>query len=152
MSIEWQAPEFEYHAKTMRWYWFSILLAVLILAAAVWQKNFLFGVFIVVAEILIIVWANREPRNIEFVLTEQGIRIGGGKTEAYAEIESFSLAKSPGEWAIIVLNFKRRLRPVLRLLAPSELIDEIETKLRMALPEKDYQESFIESLEKISRF
>ena len=150
--IQWRAPEFEYRAKTMGWYWLSILLAVLILAVAVWQKNFLFGIFVVIAEILILVWANREPRMIEFALTEHGIQIGGSKTELYAEIESFSLAPNPGEWAALTLRFKRRLRPVLHALLPSARLAEIETKLQSFLKQQDYQESFLEILEKISRF
>ena len=78
MEIQWHAPEFEYRAKTMSWYWLSILLAVVILALAVWQKNFLFGIFVIVAEILILVWANREPRTLRAYFEELAAGAGPG--------------------------------------------------------------------------
>src|SRR3990167_8463140 len=52
-ELSWEAPEFEFREKTVSWYWVTIIGAVLILALAVWQRNFLFGVFILMAEALI---------------------------------------------------------------------------------------------------
>lgn len=150
--ISWQAPEFEYRAKTILWYWLSIFIAVVILAAAVWLRNFLFGIFMVIAEILILVWANREPRILNFALTEQGLQIGARKFEPYNEIESFSVLRGAETWTDIMLRSKRRLRPVLHLLVPSARLTEIEGRLKTLLPEEDYQESFIETLERILRF
>lgn len=60
-EIKWQAPEYEYREKTVSWYWISIVVAALVIAFSVWQKNFLFGFFIVIAEMLFIVWGNRTP-------------------------------------------------------------------------------------------
>ncbi|MDP3892652.1 hypothetical protein, partial [Nocardioides sp.] len=67
-NIEWRAPEFYYREKGVSWYWLSIIAAIVILSVSVWQKNFLFAVFVVIAEILMLVWAGRKPREISFSL------------------------------------------------------------------------------------
>ena len=83
--IEWKAPEFEYREKDVSWYWLSIIAAVVILGAAVWQKNFLFAVFVVIAEILMLVWAGRKPREITFSLNEKGLTMSGNKSRTFPQ-------------------------------------------------------------------
>jgi len=67
-EFHWQTKEYEYHEKDIFWYWASIIIAVGIVAFAVWQKNFLFAAFVIIAEILVLVWAERKPDTIEFML------------------------------------------------------------------------------------
>ncbi len=85
LKIEWQAPEFEYREKDISWYWLSIIVAVLILSVSVWQKNFLFAAFVVMAEMLILVWAGRKPREISFSLDEKGLTISGNKSRTFPQ-------------------------------------------------------------------
>ena len=40
-AIEWQAPAFRYYPKDVSWYWLSFIIAILIMAFAIWQNNFL---------------------------------------------------------------------------------------------------------------
>ena len=63
-DILWEAPEYIYREKTMRWYWANIAVATVLIAIAIWQHNFLFGFFIFVAEILLLAWSQREPEKI----------------------------------------------------------------------------------------
>ena len=74
-EIAWEAPEFEYRHKDISWYWISIIVAVVCIGFAAWQKNFLFGFFVLVAEILILAWANQQPAIFNFRLTEKGLFI-----------------------------------------------------------------------------
>ena len=75
--IEWEAPEFEYHEKDPLWYWGSMIIAVIILGIAIWQKNFLFATFIVVAEILLMTIGGKQPRLIRFRIDDRGFEIIG---------------------------------------------------------------------------
>jgi hypothetical protein len=75
----WEAPEFEYRPKNISWYWLSIIVSAAIIAFAIWERNFLFGIFIVIAEILFIAWGNETPATIHFVLTENDLSIGEAK-------------------------------------------------------------------------
>src|SRR3990167_3564751 len=89
-EMAWVAPEFEYRRKNVSWYWISIIIAVICIGFAAWQKNFLFGIFVLVAEILILAWGNQKPAMFSFRLTEKGLYIGDRKFFPYTEIESFS--------------------------------------------------------------
>jgi len=109
-EITWDAPEFEYREKEVSWYWLSIIAAALIIAFAVWDKDFLFGFFVVVAEILFIVWGNRVPHVITFTLTDSEIDIGGYKSYLLKEFESWSVDSTGEEWAEIFFSFNHTLR------------------------------------------
>jgi hypothetical protein len=153
MEIEWSAPEYEYRPKDVSWYWLTIIAAVLILALAVWQRNFLFGFFVVVAELLLIVWGNREPREIAFSLSDKGLTVDGKKFYAWSEVRNWSAnAPEEAEYGDIVLNFKGRLRPAMRILAPARNFAEIRKALAGMVPETEWEESVLDSLERFLGF
>ena len=151
-EIIWTAPEFEYREKDISWYWMSIIVAVLIIGVAVWQRNFLFGFFVVIAEILLLVWGNRKPLLIDFTLTEKGLTIGGRKFYAVGEIESFSFDDSGDEWADIVLLFRRHFRPTLTVHIPKARAGEVQRTLKLLVGQIEREESFIDVLQKFLRF
>lgn len=151
-EIHWQAPEFEYREKTVSWYWISIIAAACIIAFAVWERNFLFGFFVVVAEILVITWANREPREIDFELTDSGLTVGPHKYHALKEFESWSAEEFAEGWSEIAFNFRAKLRTPLKILAPTETLDEIRKNLKLILREVEHQTTLIEAIEKLLRF
>jgi len=152
-QIKWQAPEFKYRPKSISWYWISIILAVILLGAAVWQKNFFFGFFVVAAEILILIWANREPPLVEFSLNEKGLSVGGREFHAYTEIESFSADEEmDAEWPDLFFQFRRRLKPVLKIKAPKNQMAEIQNALKAVLPQIKHEQSLLDALEEFIGF
>ena len=150
--MTWEAPEFEYAEKGVSWYWISMIGAALIVAFAVWTKIFLFGLFIVIAEVLIISFGNKEPRTIAFKLSDQGIAIGASKHHAMREFQSWSAGDYEGALVEIIFMFKGRLKIPLMVLIPSERLEELREKLASVLTEVEHKPSFLDSLEKISRF
>jgi hypothetical protein len=150
--LAWEAPEFEYRPKEVSWYWLSIIIAAAMVAFAVWEKNFLFGFFIVVAEMLFIVWGNRVPKMINFTLTDTEIDLQGYRSHLIKEFESWSFDSNAGEWADIVFYFRSRMRPPLIILVPEEDAEEIRANLKTALKEIDHEPTLIDSIEKFLRF
>lgn len=152
-ETSWSAPEYEYWPKSVSWFWLTIIAAILILAVAVWQKNFLFGFFVIVAEILLIVWGNREPREVHFSVSDRGLTIDNKKLYAWSEIQNWS-ADEPRESGRgdIILDFKARFRPNLRILVPKDRFAEVKAALAERLPEVEREESVIDSLEKFLGF
>ncbi len=147
-KLEWDAPEFIHHEKDISWYWMSIILAVLILAAALWQRNFLFGFFVVAAEILILVWANHAPRRVRFTLTEKGLTVDGKKSYALTDILGFRAHEhEEHEWSRMVFYFRRHFAGTLAVLVPTVRLAEIKNfLLRAGVSETDRDESFIDIL------
>ena len=48
-EIIWQAPEFRYRHKDESWYWLTIMATAVLFLISLWQKNFLFAIFAVIA-------------------------------------------------------------------------------------------------------
>jgi hypothetical protein len=151
-EMSWVAPEFEYREKEVSWYWMSIIAAALIIGFAAWQKDFLFGFFIVIAEILFIVWGNRVPQETTFTLTDTEINIGGYKTYLLNEFENWSAESDGAEWADVMLYFRSRIHPPLALIVPEEKMADVRNNLKLVLKEIEHQPTLIDSIEKFLRF
>jgi hypothetical protein len=152
-EITWEAPEFDYRPKDVSWYWISIIVAIVILGLAIWQRNFLFGFFIVIAEIMVLIWGSREPEMVKFKLTEKGIFVGEVKFHAYEEIARFSLYDGYDEnWPNLYLEFRSRLRPTLKIKLPKNRLAEIQKTLKLFLPQTEHQPSLLEALEELTKF
>ena len=152
-EIGWESREFEYRPKDVSWYWVSIIIAVLLVAFSVWQRNFLFGVFILIAEILILVWGNRKPRSVACLLNEKGLAIGDEKVYIYEEIENFSAREDLGDaWAEVSLHFKKRLKPKFTVSVPKEKLEDVRKTLRMFLEEIPAESSLLDIFERFLRF
>jgi len=152
IEIVWVAPEFKISEKKPLWYWISIVIAIFLLGAAVWQQNFLFGIFIVIGEILIIIWGNKEPRAIEFRLTEHHLTIFGNLHYHLSDIEHFSIDENENEWANVSVRFHRALRPNLKFMTPQEHTSAIRERFGQYAPHVPWEDSFIDSLEKFLGF
>ncbi|MEK7193226.1 MAG: hypothetical protein AAB652_00350 [Patescibacteria group bacterium] len=152
-EIRWEAPEFEYREKNISWYWTSIIVTTLILGAAIWQKNFLFGLFIILAEILILTWGNRKPRMVAFKINEKGLEIVEGKFYPYAEIEAFSFDESANtDWPLLAILFRQKFKTPLKVSIPKNRVKEILDVLRPQVHEIDPQSSLLDHFEKFFRF
>jgi hypothetical protein len=152
-NMYWEAPEFVYRHKTINWYWINIILATLFIAVAIWQHNFLFGIFIFIAEILILAWSQREPEIILFRVTDKGVHIGEHTFHPHERIASFSTdPEAEEDWAAFVLAFHNRYRPSLKIHAPKDGAEEIQKELQLYLTEIEHEDSFTDALERLLGF
>ena len=150
---EWQTPDFEYREKTVSWYWLSIIVAVLILGLAVWMRNFLFGVFVVLAEMLVLVWANKQPELRSFTLMDTGLRIGASKWYVWTDMVSFDIEADVEEgWDTLTIKFHHKLQPLLSIKIPKEKTPVIEKTFLGILPKEKMEESFFDVLERLAGF
>lgn len=151
-EIRWTAPEFEYHEKDVSWFWISIIIAILMIAFAVWNRNFLFAFLIVLAEILFIVWGGRKPANFDFLLNEKGLRIGDTH-HPFSEMEKFSVFSMDGsDWTELVLYMKKRLINRITVFMPAAYTDHVVQTLSGFIPKVEHEESFLDSLARFLRF
>jgi len=166
VSIEWQAPEFEHRQKNVSWYWLSLLVSIILLALSVWQKNFLFAVFIIIAWFVIIYSTSRLPTIWNFKLSEKGIEINLPESDASSnkfypinEIEGFdihSTAQTNTDFTQTNTDTKKSLyqsvsSPSESMLEYKELILKIKKRfspyLKINFPATD-QEKITEFLQK----
>jgi len=145
-EIIWQAPEFQYRHKELEWYWLSIIAAGILFLFALWQKNLLFAIFIVIAEIMLIVWANELPKNLQFKINKNGVQIGGLKSYYFEELGGFHICEKEGGWGELVLKTRNKLHAYVKILVFNKDIPEIKKFLKEKLPEMEYQESLSDHL------
>ena len=122
------------------------------IAFAVWERNILFGLFVVIAEILLIAWGNREPEIISFLLTETELEIGALKIHSLKEFESWSADDVGGGWTEFFFNFKTHVKIPLKVLVPDERVEEIRRNLKTVLKEVEHQPSLIDAIERLIGF
>jgi hypothetical protein len=153
-ELQWEAPEFDYREREVSWYWISIIVAAIMIAFAVWQKNFLFGIFVIIAEILVIIWGNNTPRLITFIFNEKGVGIKNGKFYPFAEMENFSIDRAPdGEmWDDVFFHFRGRFKLPMKIKFPKKQIERVQKDMKEVIKEIEYEPTFFDSLEKLIGF
>jgi len=155
-EINWEAPEYKFRHKDASWYWISIIIGLLLVLVSLWQKNLLFALFIIVAEIMIIVWAKEIPKTRHFKLNNHGIHISTDKHTAiksveYENIKGFHIREEDHNGELILIT-KNRLHPYLKILVAKRSVPEIKEYLKKYVIEVEYEESLSDHIEKIIKF
>ncbi len=154
-QISWSAPEYHYYEKGPRWYWGLIAIAAIIVVIALFQKNFLFAIFTVLAAILLGIWGTRTPRTFTFTLSEAGLDIGGKKFYPFDAFSGFSVISAIPEsdtLGEIVLREKGVTGSWVKVIVGKDQLSEIHATLAEHLPESEHQASIAEHIAKILRF
>ncbi|MEK7481872.1 MAG: hypothetical protein AAB607_00735 [Patescibacteria group bacterium] len=158
-EIIWQTPEYEYQPKDISWRWLSLIAAIILFAFAVWQKNFLFAIFIVIAFLLINYLAGKFPAIWEIKIDEKGIEIKlansgeGKKFYPMENIESFGVNSSANEeYKELAVKFKSKLAPYFKINFYSKDEEKIKNFLLKFAPEEEISQSAIDSFLKLIGF
>ena len=152
-EVKWTAPEFEPREKGAVWYWITMLIAAAFMALSVWQKNYFFIIFIIIAEILVLVWGGREPEMVEFTLTEKELAIGGRKFYKLDQIEKWSGEEETfPDFGDIVFHSKNKFSGNVRINVPRLLYPEVAAIFREKAKEVIREESLFDTLERFFRF
>ncbi len=154
-EITWSAPEFEYHHKNSGWYLGVVIIAVAVTALAVLQGNFLFAVFTAVAAVLVVKWGAREPRYLDYTLTDSALAISGEKQYLYEQLAGFATRRMDAledGLSELILRRKQRLGSYIKALFPTRHTEEIKHFLNRYLPEIEYEDSMADHLSRFLRF
>ncbi len=164
-EIAWQIPEYEYKPKDVSWYWLSLIAAVILLAFAVWQKNFLFAIFVVIAFFTVNYLTSRFPAIWEIKINEKGIFIGlpNSKSKKFyplEDIECFDIHSNfdesekdiEEEYKKLAIKFKSKLTALLKINFYSKDEQRIKEFLSEFAPQKELPKSLTDSLSELIGF
>jgi len=154
-EIKWIAPEFEYFAKDISWYWLVIIVGIIVIAIALWNKNFLFAIFVIIATLLILSWGKQKPREVEFTLDEHGLDIEKKKFYPYSGFAGFAVRPpltKDEESTDLVFKFKARFRPYFKIQIKTKDTEKFKKYTNQYLPEIEYEESIADHIAKILKF
>lgn len=150
-EVSWRAAEYEHIHRTPTWFLWVGGIALLLLLFAIWQKNFFFAMFVVIASILLMSLSRREPDTIDFKVSERGVGVAKHFYE-YDEFEHFAIRNRPGALDEIILRRKMLMNPFLRIPADSRTAEKAREILKEKLQEVDHEDSLIEVVAELLGF
>ena len=117
--ISWQIPEYKAEKKTKIWYIVYSIIAIALLAYAIFAQNFIFAIIIIFAAVLIVIFDGNNPGMLEVTISDRGISVGKEFYD-YEQIQDFFIIYQPDEGVKnLYLEFKRFARPSLPEDEPS---------------------------------
>lgn len=75
-TFSWQHQDFVRYHKNIWWYVISLIVLGLLVWWSVATRNFLFAIFLVLFYLVTLLYDNRPPEMVEFVITPDGIKTG----------------------------------------------------------------------------
>jgi hypothetical protein len=148
--IEWQAPEFRPHPKTLDWFFGVGLVSLGLAIWAIYTLNLLFLLVILAGTVALFIFAAKEPKIYRFFITSSGIGIERNFT-TFQSLDSFWIFNFP-DAKILSLKPKARLLPGTHIVLPEKNATNIKNILSQYLPEEEEHYSFADRLADYFRF
>lgn len=110
-NLTWQSYDKPEKERKVDWFWALGIIGIAGSVLAFIFDNFLFGVFILLAIIVMIFFVTQKPRKVNYKLDEKGIH-AGDEFIPYNKMISFYLDESD-EWGKILLHTKHPISPII---------------------------------------
>lgn len=149
-GFSWQASEFIHHQKKGSWYGIFAVAVVVLVVIAILTKQVLSVMVFIAMGGAVAVYANKEPRVLDYLLDEHGITVGG-KPYRYDQFRSFAVFNDVA-WHSIDLDPLQRFQPRLTVMFESQDLATIEAILSTHLPRIDRNPDIIERLTRTLKF
>jgi len=149
--MSWEAPEYSVRKKSTDWYWWVGLFAVILLGFALWQRSFLFGVFVAIAWFTMMLYAVRPPKIIRISITNQGVMVEDA-LHPWTTIKSFWIFHRPPLIKDLSLESKKTFMPYIKI--PLGETDALAVKKLIStfIPEVEQKESIADNLSHLAGF
>lgn len=121
------------------------IIAVAGSVASIILGNVLFGIVIILAAGVMMLYAHRGPRTLRFEIGPRGVRIEN-LLYPYSSLESFCLDEEHPYGPQLIVKPRKLFAQLLIMPIPEEYMEEIEHILAMRLPEEHMEEPFAHQL------
>lgn len=125
----WETKPYARYERGRQWYLGMTIVAVFLVAYAIWTSNFLFAFLILLMGILLILAGNDEPATVLVQLGENGV-VWDGKLYLYQDIQQFSVVYQPPLSKILYLEVKGLSTPRIRIPLEEQDPSEIRAFLK----------------------
>ena len=113
-AFVWETPAFERFDRGRLWYIAMSGIALLLVAYAVWQANFLFAFIILLAAIILVIAGNEKPRRVLIQIGQNGI-VWSGDFLSFDDIHNFAIIYEPPHIRVLYIEPKSIFQPRLRI-------------------------------------
>jgi len=143
-ELTWRAAEYQFVEKNAGWYGLVVVLGIVLLFLALLGRNFFFGVFIVIAVVMVISFGRRRPRVLDFKISEKGVAVGKDVFYDYDRLEGYAFLEKPGRLDEIVLKKKTAINPIIKLPIDAKSAEKAGVILQNHLPQIKYEDSLLD--------
>lgn len=145
-GVSWQAPGFEQVERDANWYLWSIVIAGLLVILSLWQKNILFALFILIAEILLISLGHQKQQNRVYALSADGLRVGEQSLRLFSEASGFAFFDLGGRYVELIVHPSKKFHTYVKVLVPRERVADVRGVLEQHLPTFEYHGTFSDAM------
>lgn len=149
--FSWSIPSHEHRERSFGFFVWIISVMIILLLFSIWQKNFLFGIFILMASGTVLFLSLQHPETHEFALTDKFLAFGNYQdTHTYGEFSHFDVQEFSDIDTEIFFAFKDKKRAPIHMRVYREDVDKIAAILKeKKLVEKEIDVSLFESVSKL---
>jgi hypothetical protein len=148
-ELRWSSPEFQYLERSSSWYLASLGVALILAVFALFQKNFLFLLFVVIGEATVLFMVKQRPRMYEFEITPEGVMVNGTMVYLFSALKGFAIVDDGiSGYTELVLLPTKRLAQYIKILMPRQLSQAAHVVLSDNLSVVPYEERLSEVLMK----
>lgn len=143
--IEWDAAEYELQEKNSAWYG-ALALSAVIMAGIIYLLNRdIFTVIVVLVAFSGIGYmSGRKPRQLHYVVSNEGIQVGG-RAYSFSDFRSFHVVEV-GNLPSITLMPLKRFMPAISICITSEYFADVTDFISQIIPMEPHKADFVEKL------
>lgn len=138
-QVEWEDFEYLYYERSTSWFWSLYIVSGGLLVLALFLRNFLFAVFILLAAFTTTLYAKRKPDTIRFEVNRMGVT-EGKKYYPYSLLTSFWIDETIPEMPKLLLLSKKAIVPLIVIPLMNTDHDVVRNIIANYLPEREARE------------
>ena len=143
-EISWRAAERDHRERG--WLWYAILGggALFLFTLAMLQRNFFFGVFVILAAGVVFAAGSGKPKVLDFKINEHGVTVDNRIVYAFEKLDAFCFKNRLGRLDELILKKKAAVNPFVRIPIDSKTAEKAAAFLKKHIPEFEHQDSFMD--------
>lgn len=147
--IEWEINRKRENQNKPLFYFIILTALVILLLFSIWQKNILFGIFIILATGTILFISEQDGEMDKFRIDDDYIQIGKDTKYSYDELKSFDFYEFSNKDIVLLITPNSKLNPVLRVRVYARDMEKIGDILYKKLPRKKTEPSMLDNIQRI---
>jgi len=149
-KTSWTAFEYFYYPKTRNWFVSTIIISIALMIVAIFSKDPLVMIVTAMAIVVFFMTAIKIPKEVQITLRQDGISLGE-KNIPYKAIESFWIFYDPPINYISLKKMGKLTQPIKIVLGDEIDPVKIRELLSQYIPEKEQEETIMDTIERILR-
>ncbi len=138
-TVSWTTLEFEPKERHQDWNWYAGLIAAIVATIAFFYGDVFFGIFAVIAGIVVIIYAIRPPKHLAIVINDSGVSVNE-EVIPYPAIQQFWLDETDKNDKLLLL-VKGSFVPMISLPLEGISAETVRAAMKDHAPEVEMHES-----------